>query len=155
MGVNEEFSLSDDPERASFERFVEGVEPRLIRALIARFGMDLGREATVDALVYGWRHWDRVREMENPAGYLYRVGVSSVRPQRPDRELVEPAEWHDPWVEPNLQSGLARLSDSQRTAVILHHCFAWTYQEIADLLEVSVSTVRNHTDRGMEKLRYA
>jgi RNA polymerase sigma factor (sigma-70 family) len=126
-----------------------------VRALVARLGPEAGREATVDALVYGWRKWSRVREMENPVGYLYRVGVTSVKPRRKQQVLAEPAQWSDPWVEPNLEKGLARLSDLQRTTVVLHHSFAWTYLEIAEVLGVSVSTVRNHIDRGMQKLRSA
>jgi DNA-directed RNA polymerase specialized sigma24 family protein len=91
--------------------------------------------------------------MENPAGYLYRVGVSSVHPLPPRRSLTEPATWDDPWVEPSLELGLATLSGLQRTAVVLHHSLGWTHEEIADLLEVSTSTIRNHIDRGMSKLR--
>jgi RNA polymerase sigma factor (sigma-70 family) len=93
--------------------------------------------------------------MANPAGYLYRVGISSARTARPQRVLVEPADWSDPWIEPRLEEGLARLSELQRTAVVLHYSFAWTIQEIADLLDVSVSSVRRHIDRGMHKLRSA
>jgi DNA-directed RNA polymerase specialized sigma24 family protein len=126
-----------------------------VRALAARFGPELAREATVDALVYGWRNWGRVASMANPAGYLYRVGVSSVKPQRVERVLLEPVEWADPWVEPGLEAGLARLTGLQRTTVVLHHSFAWTPQEIAEMLGVSVSTVRRHIERGMQKLRSA
>ena len=93
--------------------------------------------------------------MENPVGYMYRVGVSSVRPSPTRPVLVEPVQWPDPWVEPDLEKGLAKLSDLQRTTVVLHHSFAWTYQEIAELLDVSVSTVRSHIERGMQKLRSA
>ena len=39
-------------------------------------GPELGREAAAEALVYGWEQWDRISEMANPAGYLYRVGRS-------------------------------------------------------------------------------
>ena len=37
----------------------------------AHFGK---REATVEALSYGWEHWARVAAMANPVGYLYVVG---------------------------------------------------------------------------------
>jgi RNA polymerase sigma factor (sigma-70 family) len=67
--------------------------------------------------------------------------------------LADPVVWSEPWVEPNLAHGLRSLSDVQRTAVVLHHSLAWTYQEIAELLDVSVSSVRKHIERGMAKLR--
>ena len=58
----------------SFTDFVRQVEPRLRHALCAAFGSDRGREATADALAFGWEHWDRIRTMENPAGYLFGCG---------------------------------------------------------------------------------
>lgn len=145
--------LRNEPERRAFDEFFDEVEPRLRRALMARFGADAGREATVDALVYGWCHWDRIRSMDNPAGYLYRVGVSSFQPVRVPRPLAEPPGWDEPWVEPSLEAGLDTLSDMQRTSVVLHHSLGWTHEEIAELLEVSTSTIRNHIERGMAKLR--
>lgn len=140
--------------RDGFSAFVDGAEPQLRRALVARFGVELGREAAVDALVYGWQHWERVRGMENPVGYLYRVGASQVRGRRPIAPtLVAVDDRREPWVEPRLEAGLDALTDNQRMAVVLRHSFEWTYDEIAELLEVSVSTVRNHLARGMAKLR--
>jgi RNA polymerase sigma-70 factor (ECF subfamily) len=145
--------VTRDRRLSGFEEFFEEVEPRLRRALVARFGPETGREAAVDALVYGWRHWDKVGSMSNPAGYLYRVGVSSVRPVAEAKSPAESRVWAEPWVEPHLAAGLRALSDLQRTAVVLHHSLSWTYPEIAELLDVSVSTVRNHIDRGIAKLR--
>lgn len=138
-----------------FAEFVVEAEPRLRRALIAVWGSELGREATVDALVYGWLNWDRVRNMANPIGYLYRVGRNSVRPRKPVPVFEDQVTFQDPWVEPELEKSLRGLSEPQRVAVTLHHCFEWTYEEIADLLDVAVSTVRNHLNRGMRKLRVA
>ncbi|HEY7564883.1 MAG TPA: RNA polymerase sigma factor [Acidimicrobiia bacterium] len=145
--------LSGETDEPSFEDFFSEVEPRLRLALCARFGREAGREAALDALVYGWRHWDRVREMANPAGYLYRVGVSRVRYPAVTPVLVDPIDWRDPWIEPGLEIGLAALSENQRTAVVLHHGLDWSYEEIGSLMEVSVSTVRNHVRRGVQKLR--
>ena len=140
---------------SAFADFVAAVEPRLRRALGARFGAHLGREATVDALVYGWQNWERVRTMENPVGYLYRVGSSSVRPRVDPPPLAPVPDHREPWIEPGLEAGLDALTEPQRVAVVLRHSFEWTYDEIAELLDVSVSTVRNHLARGMEKLRRA
>lgn len=140
---------------SAFATFVADVEPRLRRALAARFGRHVGREATVDALVYCWRHWERIRSMENPVGYLYRVGTSSVRPSAEPPPLALIPDHREPWIEPGLEAGLDALTETQRVAVVLRHSFEWTYEEIAELLDVSVSTVRNHLARGMEKLRRA
>ena len=63
-------AASDD----AFTAFATDVGSRLRIALSARFGPELGAEATADALLYAWQHWERVRGLKNPAGYLYRVG---------------------------------------------------------------------------------
>ena len=139
----------------TYTAFVEDTQPRLRQALVARFGPDEGSEATAEALAYGWEHWERIERMENPAGYLYRVGChKGVRRWR--RPVLPPPPQHgDPIVEPGLPRALERLSHRQRTAVILVHSFDWTHEEVADVMGVSVSTVRNHLRRGMEKLRSA
>lgn len=62
-----------------FERFFVDVEPRLRAALVARYGPSTGRAVTVDALTYAWEHWDRLSQMANPVGYLFRVGQSASR----------------------------------------------------------------------------
>lgn len=58
----------------SFAEFVRTHERHLRQALVGLLGGELGRDAAADALEYGWRHWARVRDMENPIGYLYKVG---------------------------------------------------------------------------------
>ena len=48
---------------ADFESFVLAVEPRLRAALVARFGADVGREATAEALAFAWERWPAVEGM--------------------------------------------------------------------------------------------
>lgn len=67
---------------ASFVAFFEEVEPRLSYALAAAYGPQIGKDATADAMAYGWEHWDQLSRMANPAGYLYRVGQTSAKRQR-------------------------------------------------------------------------
>ena len=139
---------SDEDE---FAEFVATAEPRLRRALFPVGGVATA-DAVADALAYAWEHWDRVQAMDNPIGYLYRVGRSRLRPRKtPVLPPVDTARIPD--VEPGLAPALARLPERQRVAVVLVHGFGWTHQEVADLWEVSVSTVRNHLARGLERLR--
>ena len=84
----------------SFRAFARSAEPKLRHALVARHGAERGAEAANDALVYGWRHWDRVQAMDNPMGYLYRVGQSKARRRRRDPVLVPTIpEDRPPWIE--------------------------------------------------------
>lgn len=140
----------------SFDVFAREVEPRLRQALSATLGSDLGRDATADALAYGWEHWSRVCAMDNPAGYLYVVGRERGRRSQKRRRSValmaaDPAR--TPWVEPGLPAALAALSERQRVVVMLLYCFDWTMSEVAELLDVTKSTVQSYAERGLEGLR--
>lgn len=139
-----------------FARFVEEVEPRLLRALVGAYGSEVGREVTSDALSYAWECWDHVSTLDNPVGYLYRVGQSRSRwyrrervwfPEVPDKEV--------PDVDPLLPSALGQLSPKQRAAVVLLFVEDLTEREAADALGVSRATVRKHAHRGLAKLRTA
>ena len=68
-----------------FEVFVRDAEPRLRRALIGARGIDATADAVAEALAYAFANWSEVRMMDNPVGYLYRVGQSKSRPRKPLR----------------------------------------------------------------------
>ena len=144
--------------RETFTEFMVEAEPRLRRTLVSLYGPEVGREATADALAYGWEHWSKVKEMDNSAGYHFRVGQSKAKKHR-RREVPFPKEPGgsdgEHWAEPGLDHALTDLSDHQRTSVLLIHGFDWTYEEVSQLMGVTRSTVQRHTERGMAKLRKA
>jgi len=139
-----------------FEEFVRANEARLRTALVLTYGPDAGREAAAEALAWAWEHWDRVAVMDSPVSYLYRVGQSRTRRIR-RRTPVSPfrteATGEAPWVEPALGRALNDLTAHQRTCTLLVHCFGWTLSEVADLLDLSKSSVRTHVERGLARLR--
>lgn len=131
-------------------------KPKLERALVATFGLEAGLDATTHALTVGWQQRDRLVDMENAAGYLFVVGLNFAKKRMKTRRPVElppVPEWRAPEVEPGLVPALAELSPQQRAAVLLVHGFNYTYAEAAEVLDVSVSSLRNHLKRGMDKLR--
>lgn len=136
-----------------FTRFVRDIEPRMRYALIAALGYDRGREATQDALVYAWEHWDRLRATENPSGYLYRVAKRrALRTRKRPLPLFEQPREVDP-PEPALEAALRSLSPRQRAAVYLVDAAGLTFQETADVLHVTRATVQTHRRRGLARLR--
>jgi len=149
--------IVDESKVDGFTQFVSTHERRLRESLMARFGGADGWDAAAEAVVYGWEHWDRISQMENPVGYLYRVGLSRGRRartrRRPVFDAVETSRIPD--VEPRLPDALSTLSERQRTVVVLVHCFQWTHSEVGDLLGLSKTTVQNHLQRGMDRLRRA
>lgn len=140
----------DDDEE--FEAFVVMAEPRLRRAYLGTVGVDRMPDAVAEALGYGWEHWNRVSVMDNPVGYLFRVGQSRTRSRRQPRlPLFEASRLPD--VEPGLAAALMNLPVTQRTAVWLAHGCDWSHSEIAAVLDVSVSTVSTHVNRALAHLK--
>ena len=138
----------------SFDDFVGRVGPRLRAALVAAHGPQVGNEAASEALAYAWEHWVRLEQMENPAGYLYRVGQTAARrSRRPQGFLPPPRSSELPDFEPALLPALEALSDLQRVCVVMVHAYGWTQTEVAELLDVTPSTVRTHLARGLSRLR--
>jgi DNA-directed RNA polymerase specialized sigma24 family protein len=148
---------SDGSEAPTFEEFFVRAEPRLRAALTARYDADLGREATAEAMAWSFEHWDRVRTMEHPIPYLYRVGQTRTRRLRrrwrptPPREPVASM----PDVDPRLAGALAALPERQRVAVLLVHGHDWSHGEVAVLMGVAPSTVATHVARALEHLRHS
>jgi RNA polymerase sigma-70 factor (ECF subfamily) len=143
-----------EAETERFERFAATAEPRLRRVLVAWYGVDVGAQATADAMGHAWEHFDEVEAMDNPVGYLFRVGQSKSRWYRrrsPRLPAVPAGELPD--VDPRLPDALAQLSPQQRSAVLLVHAHGWTYVEAGDALGCSISTLRNHLERGLRRLR--
>lgn len=146
------------PFREEFTVFAKEVEPRLRYALVAAYGTEKGLEATSEALVWAWEHWDRVRETTNPAGYLYRIASRKAwrLGKRKQPPLLQPIpEAPDPIIEPGLASALDDLSKMQRTVVILVEGLEYTQRETAELLGISTSSVQTHLKRALTRLRAA
>jgi RNA polymerase sigma factor (sigma-70 family) len=147
-----------DPIEQHFIAFVEQHERRLREALTAAFGVDVGREATADALGYAWQNWDRISSMDNPVGYLYVVGRNGARRMLRSRRGIQlryPAHTGGTasTFEPALAGLLVSLSERERAVVMLLYGFDWSMSEVAATLDVSKSTVQSYAERALGKLR--
>ena len=144
---------------ASFTAFVREAEGPIRRALVAGFGLEVGRDAAEEALVHAWQHWDRVSTMENPRGYVYRVGHRTAqklarRRQRPLALPEVPATVGPTLVEPGLPAALSALTRQQRTVVVLACGYGLSQSDTARLLGITRSSVQRHLERGLAKLRH-
>ena len=140
----------------NFDRFTAEAGERLRRVLVAQHGVEVGNDVTDEASAYAWEHWERVSVMENPVGYLYRVGQSATRRHaRWNRRVLFPVESHtaDAPGDPGLQAALLKLKEAQRVCVVLVHVYDWTYEQTAAVLGISSAAVRNHLHRGLRRLR--
>ena len=147
--------LETDPS-AAFTEFVRESRPRLKQSLIAALGPEAGLEAASDALTWAWEHWDKLATMDNPTGYLFRLGrnkaISRWRRQA-GFPMPEPEVSDEHWFEPGLPAALAHLSEMQRVSVMLVHGWGWTFREVAEHMGVATGTVQVHIERAMARLR--
>lgn len=149
----------DADEDARYASFVRHRGALLRRALVARYGVEVGVEATNDALLVAWREWADVAGMDNPVGYLFRAGQSAARPTVRWRNRTVPLDFPDEPAEHrmadhvDLFDALSRLNPSQRVAVVLVKSHGHTYAEAAEALGVSEAAVGNHVRRGLRALR--
>lgn len=146
-----------------FAALVADVGERVRRALVAYYGVEIGTEAAADAVRYGWEHRERLSEMGNPAGYLFRVGQSRARPYRrwSQRRTAFPSSF-DQHVSSTSDDGaalldlfaaLGKLPPRQRSAVVLVRAHGYSYAEAAQILGITTTALTNHIHRGMARLR--
>jgi DNA-directed RNA polymerase specialized sigma24 family protein len=146
--------LADESKTVSFTEFVTLFETRLRQSLTAAFGVEGGKDASAEALAYGWEHWHRIRVMDNPGGYLYRVGYDRARKvSRRSMRLPGVDSGRLPWVEPGLPKAVAGLPEQQRMVVSLVFGYQWSLGEVAEYLGVAKGTVQTHSERGLARLR--
>jgi RNA polymerase sigma-70 factor (ECF subfamily) len=164
-------ALVDQARRGDHEAFgvlVAGAVDRLyaIARLILR-DTDLAEDATQEALVRAWRDLPTLRDVERFDAWLYRLVVRSCadigrRRRRWRAELsvvtIEPVE-ADRTAEladrDQLERGLRRLSDAQRTILILHFYAGLSPSEAAEVLEIPAGTAKSRLHYAIDALRAA
>jgi len=146
--------MAPNPIQTAFTEFLQNHGPGLRHAFVARYGPDVGSDVMGDVAVYAWEHWEKVSRMDNPSGWLYRVGQSRSRRyfRRPVR-FPEPRPVSNPIVEPALPGLVGSLPERQRVAVLLTLAFGYTVREAAEIIGVSPSTVQQNAQRGLARLR--
>lgn len=135
-----------------FDVFVMRTQPQLERALAGHLPATRVGDAVAEALAYAWEHRERVLSMANPVGYLYRVAQSKAR-RRKQGFLPWSSDDAIPDIEPGLPAALAALSPKQSEAIWLVHATGMSHVEAGEAMGISASTVANHLERGMTRLR--
>ena len=136
----------------SFEDWYRKVHPRVISTLAAALGSpEAAADATADAFVKAYRHWDRVSRMERPDGWVYRVALNEAQ-RHHRRRIAEavafsegpPSPTHRPaGVGALLEfaSLVEGLPERMRHVVALRHVADLTESEIGTVLGITRGTV--------------
>lgn len=150
-------------EGLSFEAFFEAHHVSLFRALwLITHERSEAEDVMQDAFLRLWERWDRVGEMDDPTGYLYRTAMNGLRSRRrraltalrkvmrdrPVADAFEEIEGRDAVLR-----ALAFLAPRQRAVVVLKHVLGMTTAEAATALGIAPSTVRVLAARARTTLR--
>ncbi|GAA3454736.1 SigE family RNA polymerase sigma factor [Dactylosporangium matsuzakiense] len=135
---------------------------RLVVQLYAVTG-DLGeaQEAVQEAFVRGIQAGRRFERLDNPEAWLCRVAINVSRSRHRRRVFLDGLlrRAGPPPVVPDhspehlaLMAALKRLPVPQRHAIALHYLVDLPVDEVADVLGVSLGTVKSRLSRGRRAL---
>lgn len=144
---------------ASFAEFYRVHHPKIARSLAMNFNdAELGREAADEAMTRAYSRWGTVSGHDNPAGWVYRVGLNWGRSwfRRAGRRL--------PWIDrhaaelpetadPALQKALLRLEHKHRAVVVCRYFLDWSTKQTAVALEIPTGTVKSRLHSALAELR--
>lgn len=159
-------------DKAEIESLVELSYPRILRAALVMTGNpwdaeDLAQETFLEAM----RSWRRFAGRSGVDTWLYSILLNLRRkrhrsagrrlrrwlrwferedrtPQAdsPDAEMLR-AEWRE-----SLWAAVARLPEPQQHAVVLRYSEGLTHEQIAEILECPIGTVKSRLHRGLAAL---
>ena len=118
----------------------------------------LAEDVAQEAFYRLLKHWRSVSRYELPEAWVRRVAIriavrevqrSAARVVKERREVLDR---HDDLPDPDVARAVRDLSPMQRTAVALYYWEDRPVAEIADLLEVSQATVKQHLHRARQRL---
>jgi RNA polymerase sigma factor (sigma-70 family) len=155
-------SVNGLPGSATFEEFFEREALTLFRRMcVVTRNPHEAEEITQDAFVALFERWDRVSEMDDPIGYLYRTAFNrwkrlGRRAARQVRETIgsAPPDAYGPVDDrAAIDRALAALTPRQRAAIVLTELLGYGSKDAATILGVRDSTVRALASQGRAVLR--
>jgi RNA polymerase sigma factor (sigma-70 family) len=148
-----------EAQRVEFEWVFRSTYPSVLRTTYLILH-DRGRaeEVTQDAFLRLCERWRGVVRVDHPAAWVRQVAVHAAVRQAKLRRLrftiAEPDEptVHDELPDVDLARAVATLAPQQRAAVALYYLEDLPVDEVATLLNVSTSTVKQHLHRARARL---
>ena len=115
-----------------------------------------------EAFLKVWELWDRVREMDDPTGYLYRTALNMYRKRirrasvairrtiglGPSRDSLADVEARDAVVR-----ALGALTPRQRESIVLVDLLDYSSEEAGQLMGIKAATVRVLASQGRAALK--
>jgi len=141
-----------------------------VQKLIAGYvgNRETAEDLAVEAFIRVFNRWNRIRKMENPAGYLMRTGINLAKTYLRDRGKLRTVDiTENPASKPletpdniffrnednrTVERQLLRLKEKERNIVIMKDISGHTLKEISDVLDVKLPTVKSLYRRAKLKL---
>jgi RNA polymerase sigma-70 factor (sigma-E family) len=156
-------------EEEDFAEFVREVSPRLLRtAYLLSGSQDAAEDLVQEALERACRRWHRIAATEAPEAYVRRIVVNLAndrwrragRLRESERALAaERQEPSDEYGRLELRDQLIVLLETlpirMRTVIVLRYFHDMDDARIADVLNITPSSVRSQLSRGLARLRAA
>jgi RNA polymerase sigma-70 factor, ECF subfamily len=151
------------PEPIGFESFFEGHRSKVFGAMCLVTGnRQEAEEITQDAFLRLWERWDRVSELEDPTGFLFKTAMNVFRDRArrasiAARRSLGIADHGDDLAAVEDRDEVIRamrpLTAHQRAALMLTGYFGYSSEEAAKVLGVRASTVRALAAKGRSTAR--
>jgi RNA polymerase sigma-70 factor (ECF subfamily) len=148
---------------AAFEDFFRGQTRNLYAHLCLITGNRAeAEELAQDAFLKVWERWDRVADMEEPVGYLYRTAMNLFRKRYRRvgvalRKMVLVELREDEFATAEDRSVVARalveLAPRQRAALVLTELIGFSSEEAGRMLGVRAGTVRVLASQGRAAMK--
>jgi RNA polymerase sigma factor (sigma-70 family) len=150
------------PDDRSFEAFYRAQADRVYRALAITLGdPQLAREAADEGMARAFARWPAVQSLQNPGGWVYRVGLNWATSWWRKRRREQPLPtMHDlpAGDDPQAAAALVAVRDlaaAQRAVVVCRVLLDLSTVETAAVLGIPTGTVKSRLARALAALRVA
>lgn len=149
---------------ADLEEFCLRLHPQLIRALSrAHRDSDLAEDLAQDALCRAVEKWDRIRALDRPEDYVFRIAFNLARSwwrrrcaeQRAQSRIDDKLVWrdHDPTPGIEVRRAVSALTPRQREAIVGRYFLDLDVRDAAVSMKCAEGTVRALTSQAIAALR--
>jgi len=135
--------------------------PAILRHLYRLVGPKIAEDLLQDTFVQAVAHVDRLDGVASPKAWLFKVAknmaINHLRKKRNPVELAwdslaQSPSQEDGRLEP-MRRAIQKLSPDHRETVLLRWYDELSYEEIAQVLQIPLGTVRSRLHHSLQKLR--
>ncbi len=153
----------------TFEEFYEKNKTLVYRLCRAKTSKDLAEESTARAFVEVWKRWDYISQLESPVAYTVTIarniaykeylksrarmlfGLDTIEDfadssYTPEEQTLQQETLDTLW------DGLRQLSSREQEIIVLKDLEERSFQECADILNLSLEATKSLRHRAREKL---